>query len=175
MYSSHNPNNFRALNFLSMKEPDDRGRFAYEYLNFDHDEMEQCHGWVQWAFPIDTHSNYNPLAPIIDNTFLHTESSNIISAKLLQQFMKFIGLDSYLDFNPQRFFEAIDGPYNHNILRISRVLKHLMLTNKQNSAKWLLKSITDHMIKYYTKQFNSNTVAYWYTLVYDIDNSNGFF
>lgn len=167
--------NNRALNFLSLKEPDDQGRYAFEYLNFNHDEMEQCHGWIQWAFPIDTKSNYNPLAPIIDSRFLHTESSNIISIKLLQQFMKFIGLDSYIEFNKERFLEVIDGPLNHNILRISRVLKHLVLTNKQNAAKWLLESISKFMIRQYPERFCSNTVAYWYTLVYDVDKSNGFF
>ena len=157
-----------------MKEPDDRGRFVHEYFGFDHDEMEQCHGWVQWAFPIDTKSNYNPLAPTIDDRFLHSESSNIISAKLLQQFMKFIGLDSYAKFNSQRFLEAIDSPINHNILRISRVLKHLVLTNKQSVAKWLLESISKFMIRQYPERFHSDTVAYWYTLVYDVENSNGF-
>lgn len=167
--------NNRALNFLSLKEPDDQGRYAFEYLNFDHEEMEMCHGWVQWAFPIDTNSNYNPLAPQIDGMFLHTELSNAISDKLLCQFMKFIGLDSYTQFNPQRFIEAIDGPSNHNILRISRVLKHLVLSHNQTTAKWLLKSITHFMIKDYSERFHSDTVAYWYTLVYDNENSDGFF
>ena len=54
-----------AIQFISGKLPDDDGRFVNEYIHFTAEELEGCHDWIQWAFPIDVISAYNPLAPTI--------------------------------------------------------------------------------------------------------------
>jgi hypothetical protein len=167
--------NDTAIKFLSGTIPDHLGRYVGEYLKFDHAEMEKCHGWVQWAFPIDTPSKYNPDAPVITVPFIHTAETSFIINSLVKQFMKFIGLNDYYALDHDRFKEAITDPNNHNILRISRVLTHLMISSKSDEARWLLRSITLLMIKRYPERFSPVTVAYWYTLVYDFQISDGFY
>lgn len=170
--------NDTAIKFLSNLIPDHLCRHIDDYFKFDHVEMEKCHGWVQWAFPIDTPSLYNPDAPLItefDSTMMPTVYMN--QELLFIKFLGFIGITfgenvDFIDF--KRFAEAIDGPNNHNLLRISRVIKHCKLTNNTRLL-YRAMPLIGNLIKKHPERFSPVVVAYWYTMVYDFQNSGGFF
>lgn len=52
-----------ATEFL-LGAPDDRGRTLETYLSADDVWLEDAHDWVQWAFPNQEPSVFNPDAPL---------------------------------------------------------------------------------------------------------------
>lgn len=163
-------NNTLACDFLLGIVPDSRGRYVREYYEFDHMELEGCHDWVQWAFPIDTVSMYNPDAPTIDSDFrkyknILTNSRELLNAK----FLEFIGIteaaDGSLRGNATLFFQTVNSPDNHNIKRISRILRHNMLAGDGAFAAELLRILLE-MALFRSEGLYSNSVAYWCSLVY---------
>ena len=55
-----------AVAFLNGTAPDAIGRTIEDYLAFDMDKWEECHNHVQWAFPNNEASMFNPNAPVVD-------------------------------------------------------------------------------------------------------------
>ncbi len=160
-----------AVDFLKGKTTDRHGRKITDFMNLSEREMEDDHEWIQWVFPINTPSPHNPFAgQIFDGASGYFRQGS----KLADQQFNF--LNKYSDSiglgwrngkpDPQKFFSVINDPYNHHVKRISRVLKHLMLTGKHYTAKhwfsWLLQ-----MIGYNPNVISGYTVALWAAIVYD--------
>ena len=57
------------VDFFAGNKQDNKGRYITTYLKYDPKEIEQYHDFIQWAFPTSKPSEYNPDAPIIDDTF----------------------------------------------------------------------------------------------------------
>jgi len=166
-----------AYLFLKGRGTDDKGRRVHEYLLFDETMLEGCHGWIQWAFPISTPSRYNPLAGQI---FAGTAPSRYRrggtirdnQTKLLNLYLASVGIgpdDAYDEIDLNKFFQVVDSPKNHHMLRLSRVLKNLMLSDRRLTAQWVYETLMQAAMAN-PNGFEVKTIAYWSSIVLQFDH-----
>lgn len=135
--------------FYKGEGTDAQGRHLSDYLHFTHEEMENIHDWVQWAFPLPEPSKAQPQSPVLtqeDLDVFRTQST-------LQQKAKALA-DYYLDFLRETTDWRKDRDHNH--LRITRVLRFLSLIG------YPLKAMTfkvDVVVMY--PEVSSETTHYW--------------
>lgn len=119
--------------------------------NLSDEEYENSHDFIQYFFPIDVKSNFNPDAPLLDDDTikkLKNESAysrNIYSHKYVR-FCKHLGFELFFenfiqnieykiqDFNLDKHSWYLN-PSDHNRLRITRVIRHYYLLNKYEIFK----------------------------------------
>ena len=107
---------------------DYKNRSVREILAKDDDWLESTHDYIQWLFPLDVKSFSNRNAPIlmIDDILRISESE--LAQKHIQASVK----------RMKEFWETNDywiQRYNHNHLRITRVIKSLRLVSGVQSAR----------------------------------------
>ena len=106
---------------------DHRGRRLDDVLAFDDIKAEQTHDFIQWLFPLDEVSRAVSGAPVLSQTdiqLIHTNSD--AQANIRRAAAWFLG-----------FLERNDHwrtKYNHNHLRITRVVKSLRLLTDDKEA-----------------------------------------
>lgn len=106
-----------------------------DVIEFDDARLEQCHGYVQWLFPIKEASAYIEHAPLVTDQTLadYNEYFDIVHPRMVKAFWRM--LQFY--FNNGRGFDAWITPRNHNFLRITRIIKSLKLFGLDHAEKVL--------------------------------------
>ncbi|MBF0540152.1 MAG: hypothetical protein HQK91_01720 [Nitrospirae bacterium] len=142
------------INFYLGKETDDKHRFLSDILKYSDDQLESYHDFIQWLFPLETESQYNLLAPLIDKEIRYEFSKNVILqdnlCKSCSRMLHFYGflcgpplnIESIItcDMNFTKKAENWLSPNNHNHLRLTRILRSLRLLSLEKcSSKLLLK------------------------------------
>jgi len=171
-----------TIEFLNDKQPDTRGRFVHEYLVMSEKEMEDCHDWIQHAFPIDTISPHNPAAPLYFGIMKYNHRTLETQTKLTEKYLNSIGLyidtkfdqynnpTIYVRVNEAKFYSVVSHPNNHHIKRITRLLKHL--TSSQRNS-WLARAIYIALVKtqwtFPLVEFHSRTIVMWSAAVLDFN------
>lgn len=116
-----------ACAFLRGDCTDDNGRSIFHYRAFTPEQMEAEHNYIQWMFPTDQPSKFNPSAPLLDSkmTTYSTSTQGSIRTSILQ----FTGwLASTDHWRENR---------NHNLLRITRMLRSTKLILGDEAADQL--------------------------------------
>jgi hypothetical protein len=133
------------ISFYSGEGFDDQGRSFSEILKWDYDSLESTHDYIQWLFPLDVASAYNCNAPILAqediDTFLNSTElqHNVIKALLVM--LEFYGFSLNAAgriVRSDRFNERATNwinAGNHNLLRITRILKSLSMLGLNDYAK----------------------------------------
>lgn len=162
--------NIKAIKFLSGLRTDQHGNTIKDYLSFSEEEMESNHGWIQWAFPIDTISGHNLYAPVIDDYAVeilnNDDCASFYHSKILEKYLSSIGINvvghSQYEFadNGEKFLSVVDCPHNHHMLRIARVLRNLYLFDLQSHCDGLLKCLLDFAEEHHYNFF-SYTIIKW--------------
>lgn len=136
----------RLLNFYRLEERDSEGRMLQEIWAWDDDDLEHCHDFIQWMFPLDEPSALNADAPMVtkeDRAAFRSESQlQSAMRRSLSIFLVFLGLAITADGRvvPGAQFDRRLSLWkypNHNWLRITRVLKSLRLLGFEKEAKML--------------------------------------
>lgn len=151
---------------------DVRGRSLNEILNWGNDELEGVHDYIQWLFPLEEPSAYNPEAPILTPQDIATfRGSAELKSRLrmsLARMASFYGL-SITDDYPVEFVRtpgfrtrAADWarPGNHNHLRLTRILKCLGILGMQSEARALLLEL-ENIHSQYSEWISNATLGYW--------------
>jgi len=131
--------------------PDSRGRTLPSILAWTDDQLEFCHDYIQVLFPLPEGSPFNPSAPIIDrSTFNAFRSRPELRAKQrqsLERMLKFYGFAFEADHTAQdgevvvpaiHFRRAARNwvmRFNHNHLRITRILRSLRVLGLEEAAE----------------------------------------
>ena len=115
------------VSFLEGKTPDYRGRtFAMLLQQSDH-QAETTHDYIQWLFPLDEPSRSVNGVPVLTELKIEEiRQSSLAQANLAKSARWFLG-----------FLERNDcwiAKYNHNHLRITRVIKSLRLLASDEAA-----------------------------------------
>lgn len=124
---------------------DDEGTNSSGYtleqvLEWDDADFEMQHDFVQWLFPTDEPSQFNPDAPVLDAaTIARFRNDPLLRHRLRRAFdrwLSFCGIirtDDGLAFdNP---YPRVWGRQNHNWLRVTRVLRSLNLLGLPDEAQ----------------------------------------
>lgn len=161
----------------------DNGNFFDEILGWDDEHLERSHRTVQWMFPLNEPSEAQPDSPVLsDFQVQQMKSDPQIIANLgeaITVWGKFYGLayttghnddgDFYIEHqivDITRFNNWIK-PFNHNYLRLTRMLKCMVLFGLQQwaiSFYKCLKSIYDN----YSITISAITMDYWSDAVRDV-------
>ena len=108
------------VSFLEGKLPDHRGRVLATLLQQTDHQAETTHDYIQWLFPLDEPSRSVNGAPVLTELDIdEIRQSSLAQANLAKSARWFLG-----------FLERNDhwiAKYNHNHLRITRVIKSLRL------------------------------------------------
>lgn len=133
----------KLIDFYLYDGPTKTGHRLEQIWAWPNSKLEGVHDYIQWLFPTDEPSNFNPDAPLLDGTDL--QAFRVIEclkgklSKSFDVFLKFLGLaleDGQIVLGPdflerKEVFEGV----NHNWLRISRVIRSLRLLGLDREAE----------------------------------------
>ncbi len=124
--------------FYSGQGTDHRGRTLSGILAFSNNELESCHDYIQWLFPLRDPSPYNPEAPVINAEVIDAfHSSHELQSRLHQSLLRMLQFYGIVMRETPQGFELLIPAYvdnyhwmtpdNHNHRRISRMLASLKI------------------------------------------------
>ena len=113
------------VDFLNETGPDHQGRYLRDIWDLDDKAIEQTHDFIQWMFPLTEKSMSVPGVPTLSAEDVEAiRASEVARANLEQSAQWYLGF-------LQRNDHWIKS-YDHNHLRITRVIKsiRLLINNK---------------------------------------------
>lgn len=158
----------QLVEFYAGNAADIEGRRLEDILAFSDDDLEEAHDFIQWLFPLPEPSRFNPEAPLLTPediaAFYQPELQNNLR-KSFRRILAFMGLsqeEGRVVEGPnfaERSIEVWEAP-NHNWLRVTRILRSLMLLGLREEAESLYRWL-DHE---YTKRrfpINDESMRFW--------------
>jgi hypothetical protein len=140
----------KILDFYRQEVPDTEGRMISDIWQWGHDQLEFCHDFIQWLFPLDVESNFNPDAPLLtkedQEAFRNNDLLRSHMRKSFDLWIRFLGLAFDVSGDGNATTKIVEGSDfearkslwthpNHNWLRITRVLKSLRLCGMEREAR----------------------------------------
>ena len=125
------------IDFYGGDQPDYQGRKLRDIWQWSNDRLESVHDFIQVLFPNQEPSRVNPDAPLLDQVTIHAFQQDEELRKNLARSLDCMLRCYGLAYEPKtgRVVRADDfseqsrnwlTPYNHNHLRITRILKCLV-------------------------------------------------
>lgn len=140
----------QLIDFLRGDSKDVYGRFIDNILNKNHNILwlELTHNYIQWLFPLKEKSNAAYSVPLTDEMVEIISNDNDILTNIKKAFammLHFYGFHLDKDTDEISILKSKSwmmmhwlNPYNHNFLRITRILSCLCICEMSNLAKkWL--------------------------------------
>lgn len=146
----HTENSPPLLAFFGCAGTDHRGRTLSQILQKSDRWLEETHDYIQWLFPLDVESQFNPHAPLItdDVCAAFTNPASADRRTLQQNFglairrmLAFYGYSfspGFADVSPTSEWTdkaenwLTDG--NHNFMRMTRMLRSMTLLGRRELA-----------------------------------------
>ena len=155
----------QIVKFYREEIPNPDGWYLADMWKFTKGELEMDHSYVQWLFPSNEPSQMN-----CDALTLTLEESRIfqndpeLQAKVKKSFLKmldFFGFElvsenGLMSIKPLESMPKWLTHFNHNMLRVTRVLKCLRLTGLGQYAILFYHALSD-----YRDKVSENTWKYW--------------
>ena len=139
-------------NFLNHQEKDFKGRTLNDIWKFSDQEIENNHDFIQIIFPLN-----KPSQSVSHGHYLHNEEeinkikqNENIQKNIIKSSLWFL---SFLKRNHQW-----KNKYDHNQLRITRIIKSLRLLVSDNEADRFYKSILELLGN---AKVNNTTLEFW--------------
>jgi hypothetical protein len=156
--------------FLSRQGGDNSGRSLNSLLAWSDDDLESHHDFIQWLFPLDQASRFNPEAPVLtQNDFAELGRDPNIRTGLRDGFrrmLNFYGLEwRGDDIAKSSNWDARSANWarepTHNDLRITRILHSLTLCGLHAEAKAFLKMLEAILQERPLSVGRNTTLSYW--------------
>ena len=136
-----------------------QGYYIDDILNFNDEELENNHCYIQWVFPLPEKSRAVPESPILRQrdieTFNNCQDLQGKMLKALERMAKFYG------FGDKEKMKRWITPRNHNFLRITRILRSMCLLGNSKLAKELHQYLCDEVYKENEAIIGPVTKQYW--------------
>ncbi|MBA3923276.1 MAG: hypothetical protein H0X31_16925 [Nostocaceae cyanobacterium] len=154
-------------------QQDSAGRTIQEIWAWDFEKLEIVHNYIQWLFPLPEKSAFNHDAPIVNEEVIQAFKTDTRLRQNLQRslsiMLEFYGLQSreteekiIIDKSqnyPTRKHEWI-SLFNHNYLRITRILKCLVIFGLSNEAQAFYKCL-QQIYQEDSNNIGSKTFQHW--------------
>ncbi|MGE0669389.1 MAG: opioid growth factor receptor-related protein [Parachlamydiales bacterium] len=161
------------LNFYrSPTATDNHGRNLTQIWNWDDNQLEAVHNYIQWLFPNARPSGPNPTAPLINDEMVQAFASDPVLRNNLHgsflRMLRFYGLQ--LDETTMQITRAPNAaarqavwltPGNHNHLRITRILFCLNALGLQRDAQAFIQILNDLSQNEGRNAIDATTLQYW--------------
>jgi hypothetical protein len=148
---------------------DDRGRTMTEILAWDDERLEAVHDFIQWLFPLPERSGANPSAPVLDphtiETFRSVPAMREHLRQAFERMLRFYGLH-WTGASVERaenFRKRAQNwlwPGNHNHLRLTRMLRSVLLLGLEAESKALFHALNS-IYREFPDRISSRTHAFW--------------
>lgn len=127
--------------------PNSSGYTLEQVLGWPDEDWEEQHDFIQFLFPNDEPSIYNPDAPVLDaDTIARFHADPLLRHRLRRSFDRWLSFCGIIRTNEGL---ALDNPnpqvwkrQNHNWLRITRVLRSLNLLGLPEEAQMFFALLT---------------------------------
>jgi Opioid growth factor receptor (OGFr) conserved region len=160
--------------FYLGEQPDSAGRTIEDIWAWDFENLECTHDYIQWLFPIDEQSRFNINAPVIDaDLVLVFQRDRRLQQNLRRSFavmLRFYGLQSNhsetnkieIERSPDYLIRKQEwlNLFNHNYLRITRILKCLMTFGLMDEARAFYECL-QQIYREDSNLIGSETFQYW--------------
>ncbi|MEL6930553.1 MAG: opioid growth factor receptor-related protein [Cyanobacteria bacterium J06600_6] len=164
----------KIVPFYSGEQPDLAGRTIQQIWDWDFEELECVHHYIQWLFPISEKSHFNSSAPTVDEQVVKAFRSNpLLQQNLLRSLsimLNFYGLKLDKDkqgritverskeypARKQEWVQMLD----HNYLRITRIFKCLMTFDLKKEAQAFYECLSN-IYREDSEQIGRETFQYW--------------
>jgi opioid growth factor receptor-like protein len=163
----------RILEFYAETASDHRGRSLQQLQVQSLPALESTHDYIQWLFPLPERSGASVHAPILTPADIAAfRTSDALRARLVQSLavmLRFYGLESTgtaagieIRCSPS-FLERSEvwlTPFNHNFLRLTRILRSLSLLGCGVHAKSLFACL-EEIYRQHRDIVGEETFEYW--------------
>jgi len=162
-----------VIDFYSGTVTDHRGRSIQDLQTQTFDQLEANHDYIQWLFPLPEVSKFNSHAPtLIADDITAFQSSVTLRQTLNTSFvvmLHFYGLEMTALANTVAIKRGETWsdrsanwltPHNHNYLRISRILRCLVLLGCEDRSHAFLVCL-EHLYETNRRVIGDVTVRYW--------------
>ncbi|MCC3407598.1 MAG: hypothetical protein JGK17_18770 [Microcoleus sp. PH2017_10_PVI_O_A] len=164
----------KILAFYLGQQPDSQGRAIDDIWSWDYEQLECVHNYIQWLFPLKEKSRFNSSAPTLDDEVIQAfRTSEELRNSLVKSFnvlLAFYGLKCHEGENAEiviikseeyfsRKTEWIER-FNHNYLRLTRILTSLTELGLKNYALALFKCL-DEIYNEDRESIGFETYTYW--------------
>lgn len=156
----------KIVDFYRGEIPNNDGYKIDQILSWGPDQWEACHSFIQWLFPTKTKSNFNPDAPVLtDDEIVLFRTDLFLASKFEDVFYKMLdvyGIDYITEDDTLKWKEGTDRDvtwwlktFNHNALRMTRILECLNHFGRPDWAKVLYHFLVDF------RPVSDNTKDFW--------------
>ncbi|MEH1983803.1 MAG: opioid growth factor receptor-related protein [Nostoc sp.] len=160
--------------FYLGEQQDSEGRTIQEMWTWNFEELECAHDYIQWLFPLPEQSAFNPDAPIVDESVIqafqinpHLRQNWLRSFTVMLQFYGFQRHES----NDRKIVVSQSEDYpnrkrewvsilDHNYLRITRILKCLIIFGLENEAQAFYECLRE-IYREDSDRIGGETFRYW--------------
>ena len=160
--------------FYRGRGTDSVGRSLQEIRAWGNDRLEYVHDYIQWMFPNQVPSRFNPDAPLLDDDQIRAfHGDDQLQAELTRSFnrmMDFYGFE-VVDKNGQTCIRPAKtwnerkrvwlNPGNHNFLRITRILTCLRLLGADGQAQAFMDALTRVYESEAKEVIGARTFQFW--------------
>lgn len=172
MSNSTKPN--KILAFYLGQQPDSQGRAIEDIWSWDYQKLESVHNYIQWLFPLREKSRFNSSAPTLNDevikAFRTSEELRSRLFKSLKVMLAFYGLECREGENAEIVIAKSEKyflkkrqwieKFNHNYLRLTRILTSLTELGLKKYALALFKCLDD-IYNEDQKSIGLETYTYW--------------
>lgn len=139
--------------YLAGTGRDGGGRLAADVIHFSDDRLEAVHDYIQWLFPLPTQSGAQPGAPVLT-------AAEIEAIKVDRQAQETLSLATERMLRFYRNTRWWLTAYDHNHLRITRIIRSLMLLRSAEDARSFHSAILD-LNEAAGSPVNTGSLAFW--------------
>ena len=156
----------KIVEFYRGERPNSGGAYLHEIMTWKDGALEMDHDWVQWVFPSNEPSMINGDAPTLtrEEAFIFINDPNL-QKKIKESFIRYLAFLGMKLEDDQVHLIELEGvansqrwtiAFNHNMLRVTRVLKCLRLTGHDQYAISLHNALMS-----VRERFSENTLGHW--------------
>ena len=152
---------------------DSEGRRLDEILSWDDRLLEGVHDYIQWLFPLDERSAFNPDSPLVTRTDRDEfRSDETLAANLRRAFIRMLAFYGFhlVETNATTTVERASAwpsrsttwlrRHNHNFLRQTRIIRSLTLLGQPLLARAFGEALLKEH-EHAPAVIGSTTAGYW--------------
>jgi Opioid growth factor receptor (OGFr) conserved region len=155
------------------EKQDPKGRMIQDIWAWDFEDLECAHDYIQWLFPLSEKSAFNPDAPVVEQEVIQAfKVDQRLQQNLMKSFvvmLRFYGLQCDQKAGKVVVSRSEDYPirrrewicmFNHNYLRITRILKCLITFGLEDEALAFYECLRQ-IYREDRDQIGGETFQYW--------------